>query len=426
MKDVLLDGGDKPIRAVLFGREGSTDFGYVRQELRAVAEAEAKVRFQLAIGGDSDGSGAGAGVGAGSVTDFGAIVQLLRQVQPKPGSKLAVLGGDVGSTLVAAALLFDFAVVQGVEPEGGVSSTASIIAAFRKVQAEKLALASDLPTVQLVQGTVVSDAWLDSDVVVAKSTAFDDSALRKLAAAARRLKPGAIVITFSHELPEAQDAFDTLDCRRVATTFGTVTAYLVQRKRLSGDRGAGAKLKARGPHADGHGSSDSSLDGSDDDGSDSDGSGDAGAGAPATSFAAGLTLDIQPVRGGRKSGAPWLAEGLGSPSSPQGNSLLQAKAARAAAQRSALSRPPLAAGPPSPGFSPSTADGAAHSGFGGQGQDQGVGSGQPIRVQAPVAALVADAGLAAQSSPQGSDLLSIKAARAARAAQGKKSALGRQ
>jgi hypothetical protein len=119
-------------------------------------------------------------------------------------------------------------------------------------------------------------------------------------------------------------------------------------------------------------------------------------------------------------------QGLGSPSSPQGNSLLQAKAARAAAQRSALSRPPLAAGPPSPGFSPSTADGAAHSGFGGQGQDEGVGSGQPIRVQAPVAALVADAGLAAQSSPQGSDLLSIKAARAARAAQGKKSALGRQ
>ena len=51
-----------------------------------------------------------------------------------------------------------------------------------------------------------------------------------------------------------------------------------------------------------------SLDGSDDDGSDSDGSGDAGAGAPATPFAAGLTLDIQPVRGGRKSGAPWLAE----------------------------------------------------------------------------------------------------------------------
>ena len=88
------------------------------------------------------------------------------------------------------------------------------------------------------------------DVVIAKSTSFDDVTLRKLAAMAKRLKPGAIVVSFSHELPDASDAFDVLDCRRVATTFGTVTAHVAQRKRcvLVLMCGCGGCFPAKGYH----------------------------------------------------------------------------------------------------------------------------------------------------------------------------------
>ncbi len=56
---------------------------------------------------------AGASLGA---ADFTVVVDILRQVQPLKGSKLALLGDDVGAAAVAAGLLFDFKSVLVVEP----------------------------------------------------------------------------------------------------------------------------------------------------------------------------------------------------------------------------------------------------------------------------------------------------------------------
>ena len=70
-----------------------------------------------------------------------------------------------------------------------------------------------------------------ADVVIAKSTAFDDSTMRKLAQRAEGLKAGAIIATFSQPLPDAHHAFTVLDSRKVATSFGTVTLYIHQKRR---------------------------------------------------------------------------------------------------------------------------------------------------------------------------------------------------
>jgi hypothetical protein len=71
-----------------------------------------------------------------------------------------------------------------------------------------------------------------ADVVIARSTAFDDSTMRKLARRAELLKPGAVVATFSQPLPDSKHAFDVLETRKCATSFGTVTLYIHRRRRF--------------------------------------------------------------------------------------------------------------------------------------------------------------------------------------------------
>ena len=160
-------------------------------------ESEAKQRFQAiqhTVHTASD---------EGMNADFAVVVDMLRQVQARRGSRLTVVGDDVGAAAVAAGLLFDFAVVSVVEPDPAAlerskvrlcvrwpalqnsrsatrpaccgrtwlcpphpatppSSIQRIVQAYRAVQRSKGALPSDVPAVTLERAGVAEASWHDS------------------------------------------------------------------------------------------------------------------------------------------------------------------------------------------------------------------------------------------------------------------------
>jgi hypothetical protein len=59
--------------------------------------------------------------------------------------------------------------------------------------------------------------WSDGDVVFANSTCFDDALMAAVAAKAQRLRPGALLITFTRGLDSA--AFEVCTYRYVVCEF---------------------------------------------------------------------------------------------------------------------------------------------------------------------------------------------------------------
>jgi hypothetical protein len=73
-------------------------------------------------------------------------------------------------------------------------------ARFEAHFAQFLSLDASPPAVALFDGSFLDFDWADGDVVFANSTCFDDELMADMSKQAEKLKPGAIVVTFTKVL----------------------------------------------------------------------------------------------------------------------------------------------------------------------------------------------------------------------------------
>jgi hypothetical protein len=71
------------------------------------------------------------------------------------------------------------------------------------------------------EGSFSDFDWSDGDVIFANSTCFSDELMSSLSVQAERLKPGAIVVTFTKGM--TSQAFEVLERKRYKMSWGPAT-----------------------------------------------------------------------------------------------------------------------------------------------------------------------------------------------------------
>lgn len=145
------------------------------------------------------------------------------------------LGSGSGKAVLAAALLFPFEGVTGIEllpslHESAVKSAQELTA--RCPPTDISARTSPLVTFQCAD--IFTADWSDGDIVFVASTAFDESMMEQLSQQATRLKPGSRVITLSLPLPAVhgsseQPHYQLLWSEPYRFSWGNATVYLHQK-----------------------------------------------------------------------------------------------------------------------------------------------------------------------------------------------------
>jgi len=171
---------------------------------------------------------------------FAPFAQVLQEVceQFRPGATFCDLGSGAGKACVAAHLVFPFSKIVGVEREPRLLAAAEAVLE----QMHTLKLMRKSPTGrpcgiiqyearELTRWFEDSKSLLDGfDVVFAHSTAWDTKLTACFARAAKRLRPGACVLTVAPLAQTGVDSFDLLRTHHLWFTHGQETLHVYRRK----------------------------------------------------------------------------------------------------------------------------------------------------------------------------------------------------
>ncbi|KAF4029595.1 Histone methylation protein DOT1 [Phytophthora infestans] len=169
---------------------------------------------------------------------FKVVLDVLKRwhhVLNKPGGSFLDIGSGSGKAVFAAALLHDFDACYGIEVlEGLHCISQEVLQRWEKIIKPNFALSMQKKRTRIsfTQGDALAADWpANVDLVFLNSTCFGE---RLMYAFARKLalscKPGAIVITATHKLPDTQN-FSVL--RQLTVTqeaWGDATWYLHRKK----------------------------------------------------------------------------------------------------------------------------------------------------------------------------------------------------
>ena len=133
--------------------------------------------------------------------NFRSFASVLRDVHTTPGSRMLDLGAGIGKPVIAAALLFDFQACVGIEQLRGLYKVAcSRPKRLLRVLQAQGGLPEDLPDMEFSNTSFFDTSWRDYDVVFMSSTTFVPATLAAVAAKARELPHGAVLISLTHPL----------------------------------------------------------------------------------------------------------------------------------------------------------------------------------------------------------------------------------
>lgn len=150
------------------------------------------------------------------------------------------LGSGTGKALFVARLTQDFVKCLGVEILHGLHcQAAKIVDRFNASTKQLLALGQP-QYAQVFEGSFLDYDWSDGDVIFANSTCFSEELMQSLSDQAERLKPGAIVVTFTKGLTSR--AFELLERKRYRMSWGPATVFIHRRLGFDGKPVGPARL----------------------------------------------------------------------------------------------------------------------------------------------------------------------------------------
>eukprot|EP00611_Tribonema_gayanum_P016316 TRINITY_DN2843_c0_g1_i2.p1 TRINITY_DN2843_c0_g1~~TRINITY_DN2843_c0_g1_i2.p1 ORF type:complete len:286 (-),score=110.51 TRINITY_DN2843_c0_g1_i2:255-1112(-) len=135
--------------------------------------------------------------------DFTNFAKILRRLQLPAGGVFYDLGSGTGKAVMVARLTQDFERCEGVEILEGLHCAATEVAEAFEASVRRSLCSSQAQGLTMHLGSLLDFDWSDGDVVFANSTCFDDALMASIAAAAQRLRPGALLITFTKGLESA-------------------------------------------------------------------------------------------------------------------------------------------------------------------------------------------------------------------------------
>lgn len=157
--------------------------------------------------------------------DFDSFAKILRGLPVNTG-KFCDLGSGSGRAVFIARILHDFDECVGVE----ILHNLHRASASLRLPADVLSRES----LGFVRASFLDYDWSDADVAFANSTCFEDDLMDALSDRAERLKPGAILVTFTRSL-NSNAPFDLLQRERYKMSWGPATVFVHARKHANGD-----------------------------------------------------------------------------------------------------------------------------------------------------------------------------------------------
>ena len=137
-----------------------------------------------------------------------------------------------GKPVFAAALLHDFDRCVGIELLEGLHACALELQtrwdAMRSASPPVLDPSKMRTEVELLHGDITTAEWIDASFVFTNSTCFTSSLMRELADMSVALKPGALWVSLTRELPSEE--WDLLLSEQLEMSWGPATIYIQRRR----------------------------------------------------------------------------------------------------------------------------------------------------------------------------------------------------
>eukprot|EP01033_Poteriospumella_lacustris_P004400 gene4400-3139_t len=153
--------------------------------------------------------------------EFASFYRILRKINPAPGGVFYDLGSGTGKAVFAARLTRDFDRCIGIEILSSLHFAAEAVVRRYNEHFQSFLSLSEKQHVSVFEGSFCDFDWSDGDLVFANSTCFSDELMNQVSQLAGRLKPGAIVVTFTKGLNS--DRFELLERRRYLMSWGPAT-----------------------------------------------------------------------------------------------------------------------------------------------------------------------------------------------------------
>lgn len=182
-----------------------------------------------------EGDGGGSTPSSSSTLSSSSSFEFAGVMQAPGVDVLVDLGSGAGKPVFAAAALYPFKRVVGVEILESLHGAALEVLERWDAEARPRLAAhhGGVDTeVVLLQGDFL-DVWgvrdwpAEADVVVANSTCYDDRLMHRIGEAAARMKQGALVVTLTRHLPSP--FFHVLFCEAMHMSWGEATVYIQQK-----------------------------------------------------------------------------------------------------------------------------------------------------------------------------------------------------
>lgn len=157
-----------------------------------------------------------------------SVHELLSAVAPREGENFIDLGSGLGSATLAAAMLFPFRRLVGVELLTGLGDAAR--RALGRYDAEVRPQLSELHQqqhIEFLDGDLLEVDLSDIDVVFSQAVCFDAELMAKMAARLETLKSGARIVLVGHQLPAR--SFTQLGIKVMRANWGTSLTWVYQR-----------------------------------------------------------------------------------------------------------------------------------------------------------------------------------------------------
>ena len=172
--------------------------------------------------------------------EFASFYRILRKINPAPGGVFYDLGSGTGKAVFAARLTRDFDRCIGIEILSSLHFAAEAVVRRYNEHFQSFLSLSEKQHVSVFEGSFCDFDWSDGDLVFANSTCFSDELMNQVSQLAGRLKPGAIVVTFTKGLNS--DRFELLERRRYLMSWGPATVFIHRRLNAQGNPVGPAKL----------------------------------------------------------------------------------------------------------------------------------------------------------------------------------------
>jgi SAM-dependent methyltransferase len=164
--------------------------------------------------------------------EFNSFYRVLRKINPQPGLVFYDLGSGTGKAVMAARFAYDFSKCIGIEILTSLHEQAErVLHRYNADFKNSLALGQSQHAM-VYEGSFLDFDWSDGELVFANSTCFDDQLMQALSDMAGRLKPGAIVVTFTKGM--SSDKFEVLERKRYRMSWGPATVFIHRRLKHDG------------------------------------------------------------------------------------------------------------------------------------------------------------------------------------------------